>query len=504
MSFRLYNPLNSDWLLFPLVLAGIFAVITMAEILLKKFHWSADSSRRVVHMLVGILICATRFFFESKYPVILLSVIFILVNLFTLLSKKFKGMHATNRVSFGTVYYPVAILILTYFFWADSPLVYILSILILAIGDPAASIVGESATHAKTYRIWKDMKSIQGSLTLAGIIFLLTVAGLLLGNSAQLVSLLMSSVLIIAMAAALVGTAAESISYAGSDNLSLPLLTAALLDIMLNISEHYRITFFAWILVSLIVVIVSYRVKVLQLSGAVTAFLLGSFVFGTGGLSWMIPMGVFFGISSVLSKIGSNRKAILDSKYAKSGNRDMMQVLANAGLAFPLVLLWFYSGNQVFYLAYLAALASATADTWATELGALSKQQPRDILTLRPVSKGTSGGISWTGTFSALLGAAVLAISGWLITSLTLQEVITAHQMLLITAAGFAASLLDSILGASVQAQYRCNQCEAITEKTTHCGSENQDLCRGISWINNDVVNFLCTLFGAFLIFIFA
>ncbi len=61
--------------------------------------------------------------------------------------------------------------------------------------------------------------------------------------------------------------------------------------------------------------------------------------------------------------------------------------------------------------------------------------------------------------------------------------------------AGFLGSLLDSILGASVQAQYRDPATGAMTEKSAHDGRKNVRV-RGIAWINNDVVNFLASLGG--------
>ncbi|MBD3274726.1 MAG: DUF92 domain-containing protein, partial [Candidatus Marinimicrobia bacterium] len=284
---------------------------------------------------------------------------------------------------------------------------------------------------------------------------------------------------------------------------SLPLLSAAILDVMIRLPVSGRLNLLLWICITLGVVTASYRLKILKLSGAVAAFILGTFVFGIGALPWMVPMALFFGLSSLLSKLGRKRKAGFESVYEKSGNRDMMQVLANAGLALPLVLVWFYTGDQVFYPAYLAGLAAATADTWATELGAFSPGQPRNILNLKPVAKGTSGGISILGTFSALLGSAALAASGWLSAGWWWNESLLSPVIIVIITAGFASSLLDSILGASVQAQYQCGQCGNITEKRVHCDIRSEQLYRGIPWINNDMVNFLCTLFSAILVLIY-
>jgi len=70
------------------------------------------------------------------------------------------------------------------------------------------------------------------------------------------------------------------------------------------------------------------------------------------------------------------------------------------------------------------------------------------------------------------------------------------ETVFLITLWGFFASLLDSLLGATVQAQYLCPTCSKITERKNHCGDNQASFYSGISWINNDLVNFLTSFFS--------
>jgi uncharacterized membrane protein len=77
----------------------------------------------------------------------------------------------------------------------------------------------------------------------------------------------------------------------------------------------------------------------------------------------------------------------------------------------------------------------------------------------------------------------------------------SAYQMdlktvFLITLWGFFASILDGLLGATIQAQYLCPACNKITERKNHCGDNETSLHSGIRWINNDLVNFLSSLFA--------
>ena len=145
------------------------------------------------------------------------------------------------------------------------------------------------------------------------------------------------------------------------------------------------------------------------------------------------------------------------------------------------------------------------------------------ITTGKPVEPGTSGGISWAGTLAALAGAGLVALFGALFwqgqTGITLPggaspilanllgagaSALTGEQGLLVFAAlalcGLAGSLVDSLLGATLQAVYHCPSCQKETERhPVHlCGTPTMWV-RGWRWLDNDWVNAACTLSGAVL-----
>ncbi len=70
----------------------------------------------------------------------------------------------------------------------------------------------------------------------------------------------------------------------------------------------------------------------------------------------------------------------------------------------------------------------------------------------------------------------------------------------IITLAGVGGATFDSLLGATVQAIYFCPTCQKETERhPTHtCGAQTIQR-RGWRWLQNDWVNFLCSLTGALL-----
>ncbi|HSB66574.1 MAG TPA: DUF92 domain-containing protein [Anaerolineales bacterium] len=252
---------------------------------------------------------------------------------------------------------------------------------------------------------------------------------------------------------------------------------------------------FIGILLASLIAVLAWRVGSLSTSGAWAAVITGGLIFGLGGLPWAILLLAFFITSSGLSRTFKQRKVILAEKYSKGDRRDWGQVLANGSLGALLAIGYFIPPHHAWiWMAYAGAMAAVNADTWSTELGVLSPVLPRMITSRQKVERGTSGGITLVGTLAALGGAGLIAAlaviftpkQGWL-TSLGI-----------IIAGGIVGALIDSLLGATVQAIYWCPMCHKETERhPTHtCGSPTQQV-RGWSWVNNDLVNFVCSLVGA-------
>ena len=254
------------------------------------------------------------------------------------------------------------------------------------------------------------------------------------------------------------------------------------------------------------VAILAHRAHALSLSGAIAAALLGTIVFGLGGIGWAIIMLTFFTSSSGLSKLFAAQKSTSGMNFSKGSRRDAWQVTANGGLAGLLVLIYvilsYYSSEtlwiQYLWVGFASSLAAANADTWATELGLLNPGKPFLVSSLRKVPKGTSGAISLVGTLASLAGSAV--IGGVAVLSLSVgfgpsHELGSSAQFLVITISGMVGALVDSILGGTVQSVYFCPVCNKETEQYPlhQCGALTYQK-RGLPWLNNDWVNAACTI----------
>ena len=293
--------------------------------------------------------------------------------------------------------------------------------------------------------------------------------------------------MLIALVVGLIAMAAEAISAHGSDNLSIPFFTAIATAVLLYGSPALQQQFLWGVVMAAFAGIISWKVGFLDASGAVAAFLLGMLIFGLGGWQWTCPILIFFVLSSLLSKLGKNKKAQFANIFEKGDRRDWAQVLANGGVGGILVLLHLLWAEEVWYAVYLAYLAAATADSWGTEIGTYFRGQPRLITTFKKVQPGTSGGVSIIGSIGGLVGALLIGLCGWFF----LQPQPFTCIVPLITAAGIFGSMLDSFIGAVFQAQYFCSTCGNVTERLVHCKDTPTTLLRGKAFLNNDRVNFI-------------
>ena len=237
-----------------------------------------------------------------------------------------------------------------------------------------------------------------------------------------------------------------------------------------------------------------YQTRALTVSGAVAATLVGTAIFGFGGWRWAAIMIAFFVLSSLLSRLGKWRRREAAGVVEKGSRRDALQVLANGRVAALIAVAHgANSGSLLLFPAFVGAMAAATADTWSTEIGTLSRTPPRSILTLKTLQPGWSGGVTLLGLVGAAMGAVVIA----LIAALGSSDVVALMVGGLV--AGFGGSVFDSLLGASVQRVNRCPVCLTPTERSVHtCGTATV-LARGWALIDNDTVNTLTTAFGAVL-----
>ena len=492
----------NDRVFFLIFAAAIAAILTLSELIRRLFHWSPEDTRKMVHMFVGVLVAATPFVLDSMWPMVILGILFTVVDFVAVRHGFFKGMHGTARHTYGTVFYPISFVILTLTLWHNHKLILVTAMMIMAISDAVAAIVGEHARSPRLLYFGPEQKTLQGSGAMFAATFVIVMIALQAAVHIGVRELPWYRIVSVAAVVAVVAMTSEVISAQGSDNLTVPLGSAFALYFMLTESPEHTARFVVGMGLAAAMALVSFRLRFLNGGGSVALFLLGTLVFGVGGWMFAVPILVFFLVSSVLSKMGKKRKDKLENVFEKGSRRDVGQVLANGGIAGLMLVFWYFAENNFFYVLYIAALAAVTADTWATEIGVMARGNPRSILTFKPVAMGASGGISVLGTSGALLGSLLLAAVGWLCSPHASPRTFGVREAVIVLFAGLIASLVDSLLGATVQAQFQCPTCGKMTEKRIHCSNQRTAFVRGFLWINNDVVNGLCALAGVMLVWL--
>lgn len=237
----------------------------------------------------------------------------------------------------------------------------------------------------------------------------------------------------------------------------------------------------------------------LSASGQWTAFALGVLA-AAAGLAWAALLVAFFVAATSLTLWGADEKLRLAERTVPRGReRNALQVVANGGVYVLLALLFTRAGDARWALGALGALGAASADTWSTEVGTLLGGAPRSIATARALPIGMSGGVTVAGLVAGLGGAAFVGAIGAAFLPLP-----WAPAAGLATAAGFAGSVGDSLLGATLQSKRYCDRCNEWTERRVHpCGYRTRHRA-GVYAVTNDVVNLLATVVGAVIALVLA
>lgn len=246
-------------------------------------------------------------------------------------------------------------------------------------------------------------------------------------------------------------------------------------------------------LFSLSVGIISYKKGSVSASGFFALILISSLFIWLDQVALLFVLFYMFASSSILTRYKKSQKKEFDLVVAKSGPRDYLQAICNLGIATIALIIYHITKEEAFIAAIIGSVAAANADSWASEIGGLSKSQPIMITTLKPVQKGISGGVTLTGMLGGVAGSLfiVLAATG----TMSLIDPFKGNTIVLILAsfvAGIFGFVFDSYLGAVFQSLYK-NTSDQLTESSAN----KKELIKGFKWMDNDAVNFITTFVAA-------
>jgi uncharacterized protein (TIGR00297 family) len=399
-----------------------------------------------------------------------------------LLLHRLVGRHVSRHergYDAGIVFYPVAVLLLVLLFRHELHFAAI-GWALLAFGDGVATLAGRSIRIASLP--WNRDKSWGGLLAffVAGSIAAMAVAYWLDYRHPVVV-------LIAALAAAIT----ESLALRIDDNLTVPFAAAvALIVAGIPVVHPYAIwpQTPLWLIVNAALAIVGYLTRSVSFSGALGGWLLGAILILGAGWPLYVALLAFFILGTAATKLGYSRKARAGLAQEGGGRRGFSHAFSNVGVAAicaiavsrlarttqgPLVEI-----ELLPLLMGIAALATAAADTVASEIGQLIGRRAFLPLTLRRVPVGTEGAISVEGTLAGIVGGFVVALAGTASAHAMFRDVFPFSWGIVgaVTLCAFAGSYLESI-----------------------AGSWNR---KRIASIPNGVLNFFNTAAGALLMYI--
>lgn len=193
---------------------------------------------------------------------------------------------------------------------------------------------------------------------------------------------------------------------------------------------------------TVVLAVVARAAKAVDTSGALVGTIVGvacALGFGAEGLG---TLAAFFVLGSAATRLGWARKQRAGTAERNDGARGARRVMGKGGVAAltGVLALLGTAGRADLAIAFTGALAAALADTLATEIGTLSKREPRLLPTLRAVPAGTPGAVSALGLLGSILGGAIVAAVAWLCGLLPVAAI------WVVTVAAAGATLLESAL----------------------------------------------------------
>ena len=510
---NIQSPSPQDMPSFFLLLALIGFFLVLGELLARKFSVNPLVVRKVIHLSMGVVMFFIPSYFTSNFYPLIVSLLFAGIGLLSLKAGFLKSLHGEpvvtqegeRVISYGPVLFPLVFFVQALFLWGTHVWILQTSMLVQGIGDALAALVGTAAGGRHIENLTKSRKSVEGSMAMFISSLVILSVALLVFKPAFTAGLAEEPVwmlLALALLIALLATAVEALLSWGLDNLFIPLSIAYVLYI---IDVNHMVTLEGFLLgglFALLLAVISIKVKFLNNSGATATFLLGTTIFGVGGLDWTVPLLTFYLLSSILSKLGHKRKAKFDLVFEKGSQRDAGQVYANGGVAWIMMVLYSLTDDPYIFFAYLGTLAAVQADTWATEIGTMwPNAKARLITTFKDVPVGTSGGVSIPGTSASFIGSLFVCSSAVLMNVKWVHQLGILQSLLVIGVSGLIASLVDSFFGATVQAQYYDPIRQKVTERTHSVAPDGSlvanELLKGYHFVNNDLVNTLCAISGS-------
>jgi uncharacterized protein (TIGR00297 family) len=292
-----------------------------------------------------------------------------------------------------------------------------------------------------------------GSFT-SSLIFVLSGGffGFLVGGAAASFTNVSTSadfLLFVAMIGALVGALLRTILHEIEENVVVPLSIG--LAMWLFVGFDYSVPVLRLLLTLLFMIFLGYalgRVRLADVSGVLSGILMGFLIVSFTDFRWFVLILSFFVIGGIFTKYKYDYKRAIGIAQEGGGARGYRNVFGNGLIALVCAIAFGITGNALLVIAFIGAVATATGDTLASEIGQTYRKLPRLITDLRLVPHGTDGGITMLGEYSAVAGAGAIAIIAILLGVGAFNTIVP------VILGGFFGANVDSVLGAVLERRH--------------------------------------------------
>jgi uncharacterized protein (TIGR00297 family) len=244
-------------------------------------------------------------------------------------------------------------------------------------------------------------------------------------------------------------------------------------------------------LISLFIAIgfLSFRRGKVNITGYISIIVFSSVLILTNNYGLLAGITAMFVSSAIITSVKQRRYANDNKSTSDDKPRNWKQSVANVGVPSVLALVHTLYPVDVFIFMSFCSLACASADTWSSEIGVLSKSKPVFLVSRALTEKGVSGGVTSLGTAASIMGSVVIAGIYFMFHDNLMHA-------LLVGAIGFLGSVLDSVIGELFQAKYIGGNSEITDDKNAG------ELVSGLRIISNNKVNFIAVTLSALLAFV--
>lgn len=477
------------YIVFLLYTCGIMYLGILIE---KKTNMDKTVCRKLTHIVSAFVWVICYCFFGCSLHWVILNIVGAAALGFVTLNKKFSAFQRDDAKSSPGMFYfglSTALVALVCYLVGEELYLYTgVTYYCLALGDGLAPIVAR--LFGKHNLEIRPHKTVVGSLTVLVVSFLSTLIFSLVFDMG------LDPVFMLSVAA--LTTVTEFYGFKGTDNIFIELFVFAYL-----VLYHYGMVTLALEIVPIlspILAAVAVGSRAMAADAGVTAFFLFAFVgFFGKGLVPILFIGILFLISTVVSVIGKKIEKIKGCGDSGHAARRAKQIVAVGLFAIIALILHHMTAIPVFYYMFFLALTEQIADSMASDIGRLTKRGTVNIVTLRPIEQGISGGVSLLGTCSALISSFALMTVPLMLGAVSFKVYVW------IAVIAFVGTLVDSVAGALFQSLYECESCGSKVETAMHCGRPTK-IIKGVAVIDNVAVNYIAGLatcaIGALLVLI--